>query len=78
MANQSDQERAASAVALSPYLTESGRVTTVRRVFEVQRFIHEDHERGLKEGWCLYGDWYQQMSGLVWAWFRREVEDEET
>ena len=50
----------------------------VRQVFEVQRFTHEDHEQGLTEGWRLYGGWYRRMSGLVWGWFRREVEDGET
>ena len=54
------------------------RETRVRQVFEVQRFTREDHEQGLTEGWRLYGGWERRMGGLVWAWFRREVEDDET
>jgi hypothetical protein len=52
--------------------------TRAQRMFEVQRFTREDHLRGLTEGWCLYGGWYQRMGGLVWGWFRREAKEERT
>ena len=49
----------------------------VGRVFEVRRFTHYEHECGETDGWRVYSAWYRRMSGLEWAWFRREVEDGE-
>ena len=55
------------------------RVTpTARHVIEVRRFTREDFERELTFGWDLYGGRYQRMSGLEWAWFRRDVKEEES
>ena len=52
-------------------------VAHVREVFEVQRFTRQEYERGKTVSWDLYGGWYQRMGGLVWAWFRRDVEEGE-
>ncbi len=51
---------------------------TGRRVFDIRRFTREEHERGDAAGWRLEAGWFRRMSGLEWAWFRREVEDGKT
>ena len=49
----------------------------MRRVFDMQRFTREEHERGQTAGWRFEAGWFVRMSGLTWAWFSREVEDGE-
>ncbi len=48
------------------------------RMFEVHRFTREEHDRGDTTDWHFDAGWFRRVSGLEWAWFRREVEDEET
>jgi hypothetical protein len=48
------------------------------RGFDVRRFTREEHERGDTAGWRLEVGWFTRSGGLVWAWFRREVEDGQT
>ena len=45
-------------------------------VFEVQRFTPRDHAQGKTAGWRQWSDWILRGS-VTWAWFRREVDEEE-
>ena len=45
-------------------------------VFEVQRFTRQQNECGETAGWRRWSGWFQRASGLEWAWFRREVNDD--
>jgi hypothetical protein len=44
--------------------------------FDVRRFTKEEVERGEARGWRLWCGWFERASGLTWAWFRRDVEDD--
>ena len=44
---------------------------------EFQRFTREEHHRGDTEGWRFASGWFHRDSGLQWAWFIRDVEEED-
>jgi len=56
---------------------EGGNVADTAHVFWVRRFTLEEHEAGDTAGWWLDAGWFRRDGGLVWAWFRREVDDGE-
>ena len=51
---------------------------TQNRSSNFHRFTRLEHDHGDTTGWRFEAGWFQRVSGLEWAWFRREVEDEET
>lgn len=44
---------------------------------EMQRFTRSEDEQGLTAGWRLEVGWFTRASGLEWAWFGREVVDDD-
>ena len=46
-----------------------------RTEFLVRRFIREEHTRGDTIGWRFEAGWFRYMSGLEWAWFGRDIDD---
>ncbi len=49
----------------------------VRRVLDMRRFTREEHEHGDTAGWRYEVGWFVRMSGLTWAWFSRDSEEED-
>ena len=50
---------------------------TVAQSWYYQRFTRQSHERGETAGWRFASGWHRRDSGLEWAWFTREVEDDD-
>ena len=46
-----------------------------RRMFDVHRFTRLEHDRGDTAGWRLEAGRFERMSGLGWAWFSRDIDD---
>ena len=44
--------------------------------FDVRRFTNDEVERGDAVGWRLWCGWFERASGLRWAWFIREEQDD--
>ena len=43
---------------------------------EYMRFTVDEVQQGKAAGWSFAAGWFRRASGLIWAWFRREVPDD--
>ena len=46
-------------------------------IVEMRRFTLQEFERGDADGWRLHAGWFERCSGLRWAWFARDVSQQE-
>ncbi len=43
---------------------------------EFRRFTRHENDHGDTAGWRFTAGWFTRDSGLQWAWFTRDVEEE--